>query len=86
MSRPGRYTALRRSLPALLLAQVLIAPAVSAAHPNNSIAPRIPPATPYGYHISLSDDPRRRDGEADPVPAESPLPLGDYRAIEAQVK
>jgi len=82
MATPGRYTALRRSLPVLLLAQALFAPAVSAAHPNNSIAPRIPPATPYGYHISLSDDPRRRDGEPVPAPTEMPLPRGDYRAVE----
>ena len=55
-----------------------------AAHPNHSIAPRIPPATPYGYHISLSDDPRRQVEEPASPPAEMPLPLGDYRAVEEQ--
>jgi hypothetical protein len=70
-----------RRLTACLAATLVVATA-RAAHPNNSITPRIPPATPYGYHISLSDDPRRRGGEPAPASAEMPLPLGDYRAVE----
>ncbi|MHA7817450.1 MAG: hypothetical protein ACX93N_13310 [Pseudohaliea sp.] len=69
---------------ALAMLACLLPALAGAAHPNNSIAPRIPPATPYGYNISLSNDPRRRDGERAPVPAETPLPLMDYHATEAQ--
>jgi hypothetical protein len=69
---------------ALWLAALAAAASAHAVHPNNSIAPRIPPATPYGYHISLSEDPRRQVEEPVPAPVKTPLPLEDYRSVEAQ--